>query len=143
AQTVTLSGAIAARPTATVGVSGTSDAPGASTEWQFQGAPPSPVQLRDGDRTSTVTAAAADLRLVRGATGEPHLITGQLGVEAGGQALTGTVTGEAVHEGVLWHLAGRFQTATATGGFRATVDTRGTSDNADDLVSWRFDAVRP
>ena len=140
AQAITLSGTISSRPTSTVGISGTSDAPGASTAWHVRGAPPSPVQLRHGDRVSAVQLATTELRVTRG-DGSPHAVSGQMAVEAGEQAIAGTVVGEAVHEGALWHLAGRFRSSTATGGFRATIDTRGTPDNADDLVTWRFDAV--
>ena len=144
AHTISLSAAISDTPTSTTGVSGTSDSPGTTTIWRLEGAPPSRVQLRDGDRVADVVDATAELVLTRADGARPHRVTGELGVDdEGGGAVIGTLAGEAVRDGNRWHLAGRFQSAAAAGGFRATVDTRGTVEDADDLVTWRFDAARP
>jgi putative cell wall-binding protein len=130
-------------PVSVSGEPGTSLLAGATTSWRFDDAPTSSLDLRKRTETTHVQHASADLFLTRGRDGAPHRFVAEVAVDDGADGLAGEATGEAILANGAWELAGRFRLPSASGGFRATLDTRGTPDNDDDVLTWRVDAAAP
>ena len=131
-----------AQPESTSGEPGPSEVPG-TTSWRFDDAPPSPLELRRRSDSFSIQRASASVFLTRGAPGAPDTFVAEVTIEGAGIELTGEATGEAILGPGAWQLAGRFRLPSASGGFRATLDTRSTDDNADDRLVWRVDAAYP
>ena len=127
-------------PITSSGASGPSELPGARTVWRYRDEPGPPLVLHDGDRSQPVTDAAVDITLTRRASGEPARFEALVRVVAGGQIYEGTVIGDARLVGTRWELAGHARVGERRGGFRAWVDTQGTTENGDDPMTWRADA---
>jgi putative cell wall-binding protein len=130
-----------AGPLGTSGDPGPSEVEGAVTGWRWGDAPSAPLELRQGSSTTGVRAVDVSLTLTRGGLSRAHTFVASVAIDDGRLGLAGTAVGEAELVGDQWQLAGRFQTATAIGGFRATLDTQGTADNEDDTLVWRVDGA--
>ena len=131
------------RPRATSGEPGTLETSATTTSWTFDDAPPSALELRQRSHVASVERASAAVFLTRGGPGEPDRFVAELTIDDGGTGLSGEATGEAILGPGGWQLAGRFRLSSANGGFRATLDTKGTDDNQDDALVWRIDASVP
>jgi putative cell wall-binding protein len=128
-------------PLTSGGDDGTSTTPGAATTWRFRDAPSGPLVVDDGGATWTVGAASASVTLTRRPDGTAAF-AGVVRLEGGQLLVAGQIRGEAVLVGDRWELAGRFVADAAEGGFRGTIQTNGTGDGSDDVLTWRIDAQR-
>jgi hypothetical protein len=121
-----------------------SDDPGAAAQtsgWSFRDAPRGSLEVTDRGVAAKIEEAAVDLTLVRRAGGGPVTFAATVQIRTRDGSWSGDVTGEAVLDGSRWQLAGRFRLAGASGGFRATLDTRDTPSPGDDGLSWQVDAT--
>ncbi len=145
---MTLSASIGQSGPTGSGAESESTLPAVGTTWTFSGTPLAPVQVTIAGKTpQPITSSSLSLTLTRGSSGTiPSSVAGSFSLTTTSGVVTGSVSGEALLSGGVWHLRGMAAltggagASAGSGGFTADI-TLGNPGTGDDTVSWNVDGV--
>ncbi len=147
-QRMTLSANVAQSSPTGSGAASDSTVPAVGTTWSYSGPPLAPVQVSiKVGAPQAVTFSSLNVTLTRGASASaPNTVAGSFSLTTASGVITGTVNGEALLSGGVWHLrgitvlTGGAGASAGSGGFTADI-TLGNPGTGDDTVSWNIDGV--